>query len=68
MWGIVLWIWTVLFNLYLLQAGVSFGMIGLMIQLQFLGHGLLVFPFGVLSGAIERSRIRKVSRFIVVIP
>jgi len=53
--GIVLGIWTVLFNLYLLQAGVSFAMIGLMIQLQFLGHGLLVFPFGVLSDAIGRK-------------
>lgn len=65
--GIVLGIWATLFNLYLLQIGLGKDLIGLIIQMEFLGHGLLVFPFAILSDIIGHKKIFYLSMMIAIL-
>jgi len=52
--GLVFGIWQTAFNLYLVRIGYDLDFVGSFQRVEWLGHGLLVFPFGLLADAIGR--------------
>ncbi len=60
-------IWRVMFSLYLLSAGFSLDFIGLVLAINFLLHGLLAFPAGLIADKMGRKFVFVVASVSAVV-
>lgn len=65
--GVNFGLWHVLFNLYLLAAGFDEGFVAKMVAVNWLIHGLVVIPAGIISDLLGRRRVFLVAYAIAIL-